>query len=187
MLQRSSLDLETELVESQGVVSTLLKRGPRPLGRIAGSLKCKVTDSLEPPRFHRGFVWLDSDKIHSSPSALYTETAPPLPSPPRQLLDDLKIQEALHLLGDAIKVETPFDVDKFELLLTDHPNQPFIKSVMKVSGLSTKVNGKSSLRKSSQAMTVTPRMQKPFVLTVTGRSLQGVGLTPWKTLNFFLE
>lgn len=28
-------------------------------------------------------------------------------------------------------METPFDVDKFELLLTDHPNQPFIRSVMK--------------------------------------------------------
>jgi hypothetical protein len=27
-------------------------------------------------------------------------------------------------------VETPFDVDKFELLLADHPNQPFVKSVM---------------------------------------------------------
>jgi hypothetical protein len=34
-------------------------------------------------------------------------------------------------LGDAIKVETPFDVDKFELLLVDHPNQPFVHSVMK--------------------------------------------------------
>jgi hypothetical protein len=28
-------------------------------------------------------------------------------------------------------VETPFNVDKFELLLADHPNQPFVQSVMK--------------------------------------------------------
>ena len=33
-------------------------------------------------------------------------------------------------MGDFIKVDTPFDVDKFEHLLHNHPNQPFIKSVM---------------------------------------------------------
>ena len=54
-----------------------------------------------------------------------------MPTPPEHLLDDPKIQEALHSLDDAIKVEMPFDVDKFELLSTDHPNQPFIKLVMK--------------------------------------------------------
>ena len=112
-------------------MSTLLEKGPRPLGGTATSLKRKATDILEPPRFRRGFVWSDSDDKHTSPSALYTETAPPLPTPPQHLLDDPKIQEALQSLGDAIKVETPFDVDKFELLLIDHPNQPFVKSVMK--------------------------------------------------------
>ena len=56
---------------------------------------------------------------------------PPLPALPQHLLDDPKIQEAIHLLDDAIKVETPFDIDKFDLLLTNHPNQPFVKSVMK--------------------------------------------------------
>jgi hypothetical protein len=30
-----------------------------------------------------------------------------------------------------IKVDTPFNVDKFKLLLTDHPNQPFVWSMMK--------------------------------------------------------
>jgi hypothetical protein len=46
-------------------------------------------------------------------------------------LDDPVIQESIRSLGDAIKVDTPFDVDKFELLLVDHPNQPFVRSVMK--------------------------------------------------------
>jgi hypothetical protein len=59
------------------------------------------------------------------------EMVPPLPAPPQHLLDDPKIQEAIDFLGDAIKVERPFDIDKFDLLLTDHPNQPFVKSVMK--------------------------------------------------------
>ena len=29
-----------------------------------------------------------------------------------------------------IRVETPFNVDRFESMLYDHPNQPFVKSVM---------------------------------------------------------
>jgi hypothetical protein len=33
-------------------------------------------------------------------------------------------------MKDFIKVETPFNVDRFEMLLYDHPNQPFVKSVM---------------------------------------------------------
>ena len=56
---------------------------------------------------------------------------PPLPSPPQHLLDDPVIQESIWLLGNVIKVDMPFDVDKFELLLTDHPNQPLIQSTMK--------------------------------------------------------
>ncbi|KAF8348984.1 hypothetical protein F5887DRAFT_1071128 [Amanita rubescens] len=32
---------------------------------------------------------------------------------------------------DAIEVKTPFDVDKLELMLTDHPNPTFVRSVMK--------------------------------------------------------
>ena len=54
-----------------------------------------------------------------------------MPSPPQHLLDDPVIQESIQSLGDKIRVDTPFDVDKFELLLTDHPSQPFVQSVMK--------------------------------------------------------
>ena len=32
---------------------------------------------------------------------------------------------------DYLKVDTPFNVDRFEALLCDHPNQPFVASVMK--------------------------------------------------------
>ncbi|KAF8225393.1 hypothetical protein L208DRAFT_1306433, partial [Tricholoma matsutake] len=55
----------------------------------------------------------------------------PLPSPPQHLLDDPAIQTSLQSLGDYIKVETPFNVDKLELLLVSHPNRPFVQSVMK--------------------------------------------------------
>ncbi|KAF6745782.1 hypothetical protein DFP72DRAFT_763733, partial [Ephemerocybe angulata] len=81
--------------------------------------------------FRRGFVWSSSSKNISSPSALYTETAPPLPSPPSSLLDNPAYAATIAQLGDAIKVDTPFNVDALESLLTDHPNQPFVKSVMR--------------------------------------------------------
>jgi hypothetical protein len=104
------------------------EKGPRSLSR---PLKRKAPEIPEPPRFRRGFVWSNNSIDVISPSAIYTESAPPLPSPPRHLLDNPTIQESIRSLGDAIKVETPFDVDKFELLLADHPNQPFVESVMK--------------------------------------------------------
>lgn len=106
-----------------------VEKGPRSLTNP--SLKHRASVTLDSPHFRRGFIWSDDPIDRISPSALYTESAPPLPSVPQHLLDDPTIQKSIHSLGDAIKVETPFDVDKFELLLVDHPNQPFVRSVMK--------------------------------------------------------
>ena len=124
----SRLATECELLGLRENVMMFTKKGPRSLGR---PLKRKASVILEPPRFRRGFVWTDNSADLISPSVLYTESAPPLHSPPQHLLDDPTIQESICSLGEAIKVETPFDVDKFELLLADHPNQLFVKSVMK--------------------------------------------------------
>ena len=65
-----------------------------------------------------------------SPSALATETASPLASPPSHLLDDPALQATLCAMHGLVKVETPFNVDHFESMLYDHPNQPFVRSVM---------------------------------------------------------
>ena len=86
------------------------------------SLKHKALVTLNSPQFCPGFAWSDNSKDYVSPSALFTKSASSLPSPPQHLLDDPIIQESIHSLGDAIKVDTPFDIDKFELLLMDHPN-----------------------------------------------------------------
>ena len=68
-----------------------------------------------------------------SPSALATETALPLASPPSHLLDDPELQATLYAMRDYIRVETPFNVDRFEAMLYDHPNQPFVESVTNTS------------------------------------------------------
>jgi hypothetical protein len=126
----SRLTTECELAESQEHVTMFVENGPQLLGSNFPSLKRKPSVNLDSPQFHRGFVWSENSIDDISPLALYTESTPPLPSPPQHLLDDPKLQESIHSLGDAIKVETPFNVDKFELLLADHPNQPFVQSVM---------------------------------------------------------
>ena len=95
-------------------------------------LKHKATDNIsEIPRYKRGFVWEKSSASSLlSPSALATETARPLASPPSHLINDPVIQSTLQALHKFIRVETPFNVDRFESMLYDHPNQPFVKSVM---------------------------------------------------------
>ena len=95
-------------------------------------LKRKATDIIsEIPRYKRGFVWEKSSlSSRLSPSALAMETARPLASPPPHLVNDPNIQSSLKAMHNFIRVETPFNIDRFEALLCDHPNQPFVKSVM---------------------------------------------------------
>jgi hypothetical protein len=125
----SNLTTDHELLGLQGDVTRFAEKGPMSLSNP--SLKRKAPVTFDSPQFRHGFVWSDNSTGYISPSALYTETAPPLPSPPQHPLDDPIIQESIRSLGGAIKVDTPFDVDKFELLLADHPNQPFVRSAMK--------------------------------------------------------
>ncbi|KAJ3557902.1 hypothetical protein NM688_g1221 [Phlebia brevispora] len=85
------------------------------------------------PRFRRGFAWRDSSSSttrHLSPAALDTEVAEPLPMPPPALLTDPDVQASLKFYADAIQVDTPFNVDRFESLLATHPNRPFVESVI---------------------------------------------------------
>jgi hypothetical protein len=60
-----------------------------------------------------------------------TEFADPLPSPPIALLNNSELQNTLLYPKPYIEVWTPFDVNCFKNLLYDHPNQPFVASVMR--------------------------------------------------------
>ena len=97
------------------------------------SLKRKdINEYSDIPRFRRRFMWPSSDDPDVlSPAALLTEKSPPLASPPERLIHDPQIRRTLDLLKDAIEVKTPFDADKLELMLTDHPNPTFVRSVIK--------------------------------------------------------
>ncbi|KAF9535314.1 hypothetical protein CPB83DRAFT_728501, partial [Crepidotus variabilis] len=55
----------------------------------------------------------------------------PLPSPPAHLLNNPEIKATLQNMHHFIKVDTPFNITRFKNLLHDHPNQPFVNSVVR--------------------------------------------------------
>jgi hypothetical protein len=112
-------------------VSPARLREPRSLA-CKGGLKRKAVDYPDSPSFHRGFTWSDfHPTISLSPATAATKFADPLPSPPEALLNNHEIQHTLWYLEPYIEIPTPFNIDRFENLLLDHPNQPFIASVMR--------------------------------------------------------
>lgn len=77
-------------------------------------------------------MWPTSDNPDVlSPVVRLTKKSPPLASPLEHLIHDPRIQQTLDILKGAIEVKTPFDADKLEMILTDHPNPTFVRSVIK--------------------------------------------------------
>jgi hypothetical protein len=124
----SKLEQERELQLVEERVHEAAK-GPKSLGSDV-SHKRKRLDDVSVPRYRRGYAWSASSS-NTTPSALYSESAPPLPSVPQHLVNDPVIQAALVEAHAHIKVETPFNVDRLQNMLSDHPNQPLVRSVMK--------------------------------------------------------
>ena len=66
---------------------------------------------------------------HYPNTADWTLTTKPLESPPA--LDDKIVSKTLNKNPDLFKIVTPIWVDVFEVYLTTHPNQSFVKSICK--------------------------------------------------------
>ncbi|KAF8232255.1 hypothetical protein L208DRAFT_1397668 [Tricholoma matsutake] len=75
-------------------------------------------------------IWQKSDspKVISAYSTL---TAAPLPSPPKNELQNTVARRTIARNPDIFKHTTPIKVDAFEKNLKDHPNQPFVQSVVR--------------------------------------------------------
>ena len=59
----------------------------------------------------------------------WTETAEPMPSPPDPEFDHLEALSTIQTYPHLFRITTPINVDRFQLLLSSHPNQPFVLSV----------------------------------------------------------
>ena len=59
----------------------------------------------------------------------WTEFAELLPSPPASKFDNLEALATIQSHPHLFCIVTPINVDRFQSLLSSHPNQPFVKSV----------------------------------------------------------
>ena len=82
------------------------------------------------PKFQRQFVW-NQDSIVRSKTVQWTETADPLPSPPPSKFANSQAIFTIHFHPKVFQVVTSINVDRFKVLLSSHPNQPFVQSVCK--------------------------------------------------------
>jgi hypothetical protein len=82
------------------------------------------------PRYARDLMW-DVDEPERPSTAQVSTLLPPVPSPPRQELDNQMAQATLNTHPDLFDIVTPVNVDAFTSLLDSHPNQPFVTSVVR--------------------------------------------------------
>lgn len=69
------------------------------------------------PRFRRRMIWGDGSETLSG-TALWTETAEPLPRPPLSEYENVAALGTIAKYPDLFKVSTPINFDRFEMLLS---------------------------------------------------------------------
>ena len=82
----------------------------------------------EGPRHKRRMVW-GTEWDACSKTVKWTETADPLPRPLPSEFSNTKATQTIASNPHLFSVSTPINVDRFEALLLEHPNQPFVHSV----------------------------------------------------------
>ena len=81
------------------------------------------------PRYARGLVWTDDDPMHTTLTA-YTETMPALPSAPTNELNNPVAHAIIHHHLHLFQLITPINIACLESLLTRHPNQALVHSII---------------------------------------------------------
>ncbi|KAG2742007.1 DNA/RNA polymerase [Suillus brevipes Sb2] len=91
--------------------------------------KAELNESIaHGQHFKRKGVW-GRGVSGCSRTALWTETADPLPRPPSLEFRNADAMRTIRDNPSLFSVSTPIKIDVFESLLADHPNQPFVRSV----------------------------------------------------------
>lgn len=104
-------------------------RLPAPKRRRAelGAASREANTRFAEQSFRRGLLWRDGEFL-DSPSAESTLYAPPFPSPPAAELENLAALDTIKSNPDLFRIETPWRVDVFERLLSNHPNRALVES-----------------------------------------------------------
>ncbi|KAI6013551.1 hypothetical protein EDC04DRAFT_2904564 [Pisolithus marmoratus] len=91
--------------------------------------KLNNKDIARGPRYRRHHVWGHSQSVFSR-TALWTESASPLPMPPAQEYDNTMAFDTVTRYPHLFRIVTPINVNRLEGLLSDHPNPQFVHSVL---------------------------------------------------------
>lgn len=81
------------------------------------------------PRFARGFLW-EANAPSVSATYNYSLSAPPLPSPPNITSLSKAVQSTLTSHTHLFTIVSPIKVEQLSKDLLQHPNQPFVQSVL---------------------------------------------------------
>jgi hypothetical protein len=117
MHQLVDIDISAQDVSKEVIPSRTVKRERE---RILRSLQ---------PKYLRCNTWTSGR--FSLSTADWTLKAPPLPSIPINERNNPITSDTIHLNPTLFCIITPINIDRFESLLSTHPNQPFVKSVCK--------------------------------------------------------
>jgi hypothetical protein len=124
---------ESAQEEKTAITSTFAKyvskKDTSAISARAKALRQVLDNRAKRPSWVRGLMWNDID-LGISRAALWTENASPLPSVP---IDEFRNVEAIDTIfknPDLFKIVTPIKISRFKELLSSHPNQPFVDSVI---------------------------------------------------------
>ena len=81
------------------------------------------------PKYLRYNLW-GADQGLPITIAEWSESAAPLPRPPQAELENPLVKSTLATYPHLFSVDTPINVDRLETFLADHPNRPFVDSVL---------------------------------------------------------
>lgn len=84
------------------------------------------------PKYARDFLWEEDRRPSFQTSADLSEQAMPLPLPPERSELHPDLLRTVDDNPELFKIVTPVNVDKLEYLLSDHPNRPFVQSVVRM-------------------------------------------------------
>jgi hypothetical protein len=88
-----------------------------------------VDNVNRPPRYARSLYWNNTSEGVSH-LALISETLPPLPRVPENELRNDVVTKTIADNQHLFVIVTPIDTSRLESLLVNHPNQPFVSSIL---------------------------------------------------------
>ena len=91
--------------------------------------KCEFDRWFLRPKYVRDFVWTEQDLDPRPTLAFVSLHLPPVPTPPANELTNSTALRTIQNHSSLFSIVTPINVDRFEQLLSTHPNKPFILSI----------------------------------------------------------